>query len=190
MGWGRAVRRCAHYAIDHVYAGALLVCSGTMCSNNTLKRCRQVPTRRTRTKVTKAGRRRRSPNLRRSKVPLSRRFLLNPCSPSFALLPSQCERRPRFGNRMQRRDLARSRKCHLTLDSRCIDSMFQVSMGRPAPSSAEAGKLVRRRTTKLRRSEVHRATVACFCDDCARGVVAIRHLRFHKRGRLFAPECG
>ena len=70
-----------------------------------------------------------------------------------------------------------------------FESMFQVSMGRPAPSSAETGKLVRRRRPKLRRFEVHRATLACFAT-IARGVGSIRHVRFPKRGGLLAPECG
>ena len=76
-----------HDATCHVCAGALLLCCGTMFSDTKITRSRQVPMTRTRTNVTKAGRWRRSPNLRRSKVPLSRRFLLNPGSPSFALLP-------------------------------------------------------------------------------------------------------
>ncbi len=67
--------------------GRAVLCCFMLCSNNVSKRSCQVPTTRTRTKITKAGRWRRSPNLRRSKVPLSRRFLLNPGSPSFALLP-------------------------------------------------------------------------------------------------------
>jgi hypothetical protein len=70
---------------------------------------------------------------------------------------------------MQRWDLVRSRKLVSSRTSipDAFEPMCQVSMGRAAPSSAETGKMVRRRRTKLRRFEVHRAISACFCDDCA-----------------------
>ena len=59
-------------------------------------------------------------------------------------------------------------RCHFDhLIPDAFESMLQVPMGRPAPSSAETGKLVRRPRTRLRRFEVHHATLACFCDDCA-----------------------
>ncbi len=169
-------------------AGALLVFCGTMFSETKLNRSCQVPTTRTRTKVTKAGRWRRSPNLRRSKVPLSRRFLFESVLPQLCSHSPVCyARRPNlaFGY-----DLIRSRKLvsFRTSIPDAFESMFQVSMGRAAPSSAEAGKLVRRRRTKLRRFEVHRATLACFCDDCARGVGSIRHVRFPSVGDVVHPN--
>jgi hypothetical protein len=99
----------------------------------------------------------------------SRRFLLNPCFPGFALLSPDAN----VAALIWKSDAALGFSTIsqvgviLTLIPDAFYSMFQVPMGRPAPSSAETGMLVRRRRPKLRRSEVQRATVACFCDDCA-----------------------
>ena len=60
-------------------------------------------------------------------------------------------------------------RCHFDhLIPDAFESMLQVPMDRPAPSSAEMGKLMRRRRPKLRRFEVHRATVACFATIAPR----------------------
>ena len=65
--------------------------------------------------------------------------------------------------------------CHFeTLIPDAFESMFQVPMGRPAPNSAETGKLVRRRRTKLHCFEVQLWHASRRLRPV---VVAIRHVR-------------